>query len=72
MIHIYAPTSEYSHEELYEFYVHIGDTIQQTHTKYFLVVMGDWKAKVGNDGYIISSNTIVRLCNESTNERGER
>ena len=49
IIQVYAPTSEYSDEEIEVFYEFIEETISNTPKKDFLVILGDWNAKAGAD-----------------------
>ena len=45
ILHPYAPTSEYSDEEIEVFYELIEETISNTPKKEFVVNLGDWNAK---------------------------
>ena len=49
IIQVYAPTTSYSYEEIDEFYETIEKTISDSPKKNFLIVQGDWNAKVGKD-----------------------
>ena len=52
IIQVYAPTSEYSDEEIEVFYELIEETISSTPKKDFLVILDDWNAKAGADAHI--------------------
>ena len=72
LIQVYAPTTEYSEEEIEIFYEQIEDTIKQTPRTYLLIIMGDWNAKVGVDAHLTWPNAVGRFGNDITNERSER
>ena len=62
LIQIYAPISEYSDDEVEEFYKQIEYTMQQALRHNFLIVMCDW-----NDVHSAWPNNIGRFSNISTN-----
>ena len=72
IIQVYAPTTDYSDEDIEEFYELIEDTISKTPKKDFLVILGDWNAKAGTDAHNIWPNSIGRYGHGSTNSSGER
>ena len=72
IIQAYAPTSDYSDEDIEEFYDQLQDIVKQTPKKDILVVQGDWNAKVGEDACNNWKGTCGRYCNAETNERGLR
>ena len=72
LIQVYAPTTDYSEDEIEIFYEQIEDTIKQTPRKDLLIIMGDWNAKVGVDAHATWPNAVGRFGNDITNERGER
>ena len=72
IIQVYAPTSDYSDEDIEIFYELIEDTILKTPKKDFLVILGDWNEKVGADAYSIWLNSTGRFEHGSANCRGER
>ena len=72
IIQVYAPTTDYSDEDIEEFYELIEDTISKTPKKDFLEILGDWNVKAGTDLHTIWPNFIVRFGHGSTNSRGER
>ena len=72
LIQVYAPTTDYSEEEIEIFYEQIEDTIKQTLRKYLLIIMGDWYVKVVVDAHATWPNAVGLFGNDITNERGER
>ena len=52
IIQIYAPTTAYTDEEIEQFYESIDNTIKETPKKDFLIIQGDFNAKVGKDAHI--------------------
>ena len=73
IIQVYAPTSEYTDEDIELFYELIENTVLKTPKKDFLVILGDWNAKAGGaDAHSIWPNSIGRFGHGSTNCRGER
>ncbi|CAF3296321.1 unnamed protein product, partial [Rotaria sp. Silwood2] len=48
-IHVYAPTSASSDEEIEAFYNSIENTLAEVPKKDLILMSGDWNAKVGND-----------------------
>ena len=49
VIHVYAPTSSSSEEDIKAFYNYIDDTLSKTDKKDIIILTGDWNAKIGND-----------------------
>ena len=72
IIQIYAPTTAYTDEEIEQFYVSIDNTIKETPTKDFLIIQGDFNAKVGKDAYIEWPSCAGRFGIGYQNERGQR
>ena len=72
VIQVYAPTSSHEDEEVEEFYEQIENIIRKTPKKDFLIIQGDWNAKVGSDSYDIWQGTTGKFSNEETNDRGLR
>ena len=72
IIKVYAPTTDYSDEDIDEFYELIEDTISKKPKKDFLVILGDLNVKARIDAHIIWPNSIGRFGHGSTNSRGER
>ena len=71
IIQVYAPTTDYSDEDIEECYELIEDTLSKTPKKDFLVILGDWIAKAVTDAHTIWPNSIGRFGHGSTNSRGE-
>ena len=49
IMQVYAPTSGHDDSQVDHFYQQLKETIDQTPNKVFLVVQGDWNARVGKD-----------------------
>jgi exonuclease III len=49
VIHVYAPTSSSSEEDIEAFYNDIKVVLAQTDRKDLIILTGDWNAKIGND-----------------------
>ena len=72
VIQVYAPTTDYEDQEVEEFYEEIETTIKKVPKKDFLIVQGDWNAKVGPDAYEQWAGTAGRFAVGETNDRGLR
>jgi len=48
VIHVYAPTSTSSEEDIEAFYSDIEDALAKTGKKYIIILTGDWNAKAGS------------------------
>ena len=72
IIQVYAPTTEYSYQEIETFYDKIQNVIQNTAKKDILIVQGDWNSKVGVDAHKVWEGTCGINCNPITNDRGIR
>ena len=71
IIHVYAPTSSSSEEEIEAFYGDIEDALTKIHKKDVVIITGDWNAKVGCDN--INWKTVMgQYGYGNRNERGER
>ena len=70
IIQAYAPTTDYSDEDVEDFYEQLQEVIDQTPKKDILVVQGDWNAKVGEDAYKNWKGTCGQYCNSNSSERG--
>ena len=68
IVQVYAPTSDYDHNEIEDFY-ELQNDIDQTPKKDILVVQGDWNAKVGKDACGNWQGICGPFCND-TNEKG--
>ena len=69
---VYAPTTDYSDESVEEFYEELEEAIKKIPKKDFLIVQGDWNAKVGTDAYSHWSGTVGQFGVGDTNDRGTR
>ena len=69
---VYATTNSYYDETVEEFYELIEQTLITIQKKGFIIIQGDWNAKVGGDGYGEWSNATGRYGLGKTNERGFR
>ncbi|XP_064625969.1 craniofacial development protein 2-like [Lineus longissimus] len=69
---VYASTSDFDDEHTETFYEEIGSTIQRTNRKDFLIIQGDWNAKVGPDAFDQWAGTVGRFGLGKTNDRGYR
>jgi hypothetical protein len=71
LIHVYAPTSSSSEEDIEAFYNSIEDELEKIHKKDVVIITGDWNAKVGSDN-IDWKFVMGQYGYGSRNERGER
>ena len=51
IIQVYAPTTDYEDDIIEDFYEQIEDTTAQFPKNDFMIIEGDWNAKVSSDGY---------------------
>ena len=72
IIQAYAPTSDYSDEAIEDFYSQLQDVLARVPKKDFVIVQGDWNAKIGSDAYKDWGGVCGPYANTDTNERGER
>ena len=72
IIQVYAPTSDYDDDIIEEFYEQIEIVIATISNKDFLIIQGDWNAKVGGDCNESWTNTAGRFGLGETNHRGYR
>lgn len=72
VIQAYAPTSDYSDEDLEDFYSQVQDTIDKTPKKDIIILQGDWNAKIGVDAQKDWKGMCGTSCNSETNNRGQR
>ena len=71
VIHVYAPTSSSSEEDIEAFYNHVEDALAKTDKKDVIILTGDWNAKIGNDNTDWKS-AMGKYGYGDRNERGER
>ncbi|CAF2102429.1 unnamed protein product [Rotaria magnacalcarata] len=71
VIHVYAPTSASSEDEIEIFYDNIEKALAQTPKKDIVIITGDWNAKVGTDNTNWKS-VMGKYGYGDRNERGER
>ncbi|CAM4973194.1 unnamed protein product [Rotaria socialis] len=71
VIHVYAPTSASSEDEIEIFYDNIEKALAQTPKKDIVIITGDWNAKVGTDNTNWES-VMDKYGYGDRNERGER
>lgn len=71
VIHVYAPTSASSEEDIEAFYSDIERVLSKIDKKDVIIMTGDWNAKIGkdNDGW---QEVMGRYGYGDRNERGER
>ena len=69
VIQVYAPKTDYSYDQIEEFYSQLQRIIDQAPKKDILIVQGDWNAKVGKDTQENWQDICGRFCNATTNER---
>ena len=71
VIHVYAPTSLSSEEDIAAFYSDIDEALSKTDKKDIIILTGDWNAKIGNDNRDWKP-VMGRYGYGDRNERGER
>jgi hypothetical protein len=71
VIHVYAPTSSSSEEDIEAFYNDIEEALSKTDKKDITILTGDWNAKIGNDNTDWKS-VMGKYGYGDRNERGER
>ena len=71
IIHVYAPDSSHSDEEVEEFYSQLEEETHTVRTNEIVIVIGDFNSKIGSDptGY---EDVIGKFGLGTQNERGER
>ena len=69
VIHVYAPTSNAEEAEVEWFYEDLKDLLELTHQKDVLLIIGDWKAKVGSQE---TPGVTGKLSLGVQNEAGQR
>ena len=69
---VYAPTVDYEDDIIEEFYRKIDDTTARIPKNDFMIIQGDWNAKVGSDSHLRWSKATGRYGLGNTNQRGYR
>ena len=69
LIQVYAPTQDYSDEDIEKFYEEIQQAIKYTNSNDVLLVIGDFNAKVGMEAM---EDVVGKFGIGSRNERGVR
>ena len=72
VMQVYAPTTDYSDDQIEDFYRQLQRIIDQAPKKDILIVQGDWNVKVGKDTQENWQDICGPFCNATTNERGHR
>ena len=72
IIQAYAPTTEYSDEAVEDFYDQLQEILEKVQKKHFLIVQGDWNAKIGSDAHKDWVGVCGAHANAQTNDRGLR
>ena len=69
IVQAYAPTSDYSDEAIEDFYSQLQEVLVKIPKKDFLVVQGDWNAKIGSDAHKDWVGVCGAHANAQTNKR---
>ena len=72
IIQAYAPTSDYDDDFVDQFYEQIQEVLDKVPKKDYLIVQGDWNAKIGQDAHRDWKGICGACTNAETNERGTR
>ena len=72
IVQAYAPTSEHSDEAVEDFYNQLQEVLEKVPKKDFLIVQGDWNAKIGSDAHKDWVGVCGAYANTQTNDRGLR
>ena len=60
IIQSYASTTQYDNEEIEEFYENLEKVIKEMTSNDWLIIQGDWNAKISTDAYERWSGTVGR------------
>ncbi|CAF1426895.1 unnamed protein product [Adineta ricciae] len=71
VMHVYAPTSTFSEEDIEAFYNDIDEVLSKTDKRDVIILTGDWNAKIGSDNSDWKP-VMGRYGYSDRNERGER
>ena len=72
VIQVYAQTTDYSDDQIENFYSQLQRIIDQAPKKDILIVQGNWNAKVGKNTQENWQDICGPFCNATINERGLR
>ena len=72
IIQAYAPTSNYSDDDVVYFYKELQKFLDKAPKKYILVVQGHWNAKIGEEACKDWEGTCGLHCNIKSNDRGRQ
>ena len=70
IIQVYAPTSNYSDDDVEYFYEKLQKVLDKTPKRDILVVQEDWNAKIGEEACKDWKGTCGHHCNTKSNDRG--
>ena len=69
-LHVHAPTTEAYEDKMDVFYNNVQEALDTINSKYIVIMMGDWNAKIGGNR---PSNNYIGKCGFGVrNERGDR
>ena len=72
IVQVYAPTQDYSEEDIEAFYEDISKVIQDNRQSKYIIIMGDFNAKIGTKKPDEMFPCMGQFGIGSTNERGNR
>lgn len=72
IIQVYAPATDYDDDAVEIFYEELENTIKGIPKKDFIVIQGDWNAKIGTDAYDHWEGTTGRFGLGEPKDRGLR
>ena len=70
IIQVYAPKADYEDDIIEELYEEIEDTNARIPKKDFMIIQGDWNARVGSDNHEMWSKATGIYVLGNTNQRG--
>ena len=69
IIQVYAPTSDAADEDIEDSYETVQSAVDSIPKRDFLIIMGDWNAKIGRTG---KSECVGQYGLGTRNERGDK
>ena len=72
VIQVYAPTTDYTDDQIERFYSQLQKIINQASKRDILIIQGYWNANVGKDAQKNWQDICGPFCNTTTKERGLR